>query len=180
MSAGDKKDLPPCWGIGLGRTGTLSLCRALKILGYRKVVHNPQFEDLRHLNGGADLGVALFYKYLDFKFPESRFVLTVRPLEAWLPSVEYILRKHPATARNDIAVMRRMGLLETVAFDRDRLTGAYRRHVEDVRRYFRERPRDLLELDIAGGEGWQKLCPFLRLPVPARPFPRANSRINTN
>ena len=108
MSAGDKKDLPPCWGIGLGRTGTLSFCKALKILGYRKVIHNPQFEDLRHLNGGADLGVALFYKYLDFKFPESRFVLTVRPLEAWLPSVEYILRKHPATARNDIAVMRRI------------------------------------------------------------------------
>lgn len=61
----------PCWGIGLGRTGTNSLCEALRTLGYTFVGHNPRFEELRLLEGGADNGVTLHYKYLDSKFPGS-------------------------------------------------------------------------------------------------------------
>ena len=48
-----------CWGIGLGRTGTNSLCEALRILGYTSVGHNPRFEELPSLEGGADNGVTL-------------------------------------------------------------------------------------------------------------------------
>lgn len=166
----------PCWGIGLGRTGTTSLCEALKILGYRRVVQNPRFEQLRNLGGGADLGVVVFYKYLDFKFPGSRFVLTLRPLEDWLGSTRYIFGKCPATAREDIAVMRRMAIFETVTYDRRRMIAAFRRHNNDVRRYFRNRPQDLLELNIVAGEGWEKLCPFLGTPLPAQPFPHTNAR----
>ena len=80
---------PHCWGIGLGRTGTNSLCEALRLLGYERVEHNPPFERLASLDGGADNGVLLFYKYLDYKFPNSKFVLMLRPLEDWLHSMEF-------------------------------------------------------------------------------------------
>ena len=37
--------------------------------------------------------------------------------------------------------------------------------------YFRNRPADLLVINIAEGEGFEKLAPFLSRPIPAEPFP---------
>jgi hypothetical protein len=34
------------------------------------------------------------------------------------------------------------------------------RHDREVMEYFKNREEDLLVLDIAAGEGWEKLCPF--------------------
>jgi hypothetical protein len=45
-----------------------------------------------------------------------------------------------------------------------------------VHDYFRERPDDLLVLNICAGEGWERLCPFLGQDVPGIPFPWANRR----
>jgi Sulfotransferase domain len=170
---------PPCWGLGLGRTGTNSFCEALRLLGYdrNRIEHNPPFEHLSALEGGADNGVLLFYKYLDFKFPGSKFVLTLRPLESWLNSMAYASERYPIKARNDdLAIMRRMSLYESVTFDREKFEIAYHRHHMDVRRYFAKRPADLLEMDLIGGDGWETLCPFLRLPVPSAPFPHLHAR----
>ena len=143
--------------------------------------HNPTFEELRDLQGGADAGVLVFYKYLDFKFPGSKFVLMIRELDSWLESVEYIFGKWPVTSREpDLAIMRRMLLAETVRFDRDKMLAARERHHADVRRYFADRPDDLLEMNIVAGEGWEKLCPFLGLPIPDAPFPHRNQRVVAN
>lgn len=168
---------PHCWGIGLGRTGTNSLCEAMRVLGYAAVKHNPQFEDLASLEGGADNGVILHYKYLDYKFPGSKFVLTLRDLDAWLPSMKHIAEVHPVRSREeDLKILRRMSLYETVCFDAEKFAAAYHRHHADVRRYFADRPNDLLELSISHGEGWEKLCPFLGLPTPSIPFPHLHRR----
>jgi hypothetical protein len=51
----------------------------------------------------------------------------------------------------------------------------YQNRNEEVRSYFADRPGDLLVLDVVGGEGWERLCPFLGLEPPAGPFPRLNS-----
>jgi 3'(2'), 5'-bisphosphate nucleotidase len=40
--------------------------------------------------------------------------------------------------------------------------------------YFKDRPQDLLVIDVTAGEGWEKLCPFLGKPTPDIPFPKAN------
>jgi hypothetical protein len=143
------------------------------------VRHNPQFENLRNLDGGADSGVTVFYKYLDYRFPGSKFVLTVREIDDWLPSMEYALASGPSSDPKfyDVSVMRRMLLFETVLPDREKFIAAYHRHMEDVRRYFRGRA-DLLEMNISAGEGWEKLCPFLGLPVPPVPFPHLFARPN--
>ena len=166
-----------CWGIGLGRTGTKSFCEALRVLGYQNVEHNPPFERLKFLEGGADNGVLLFYKYLDYKFPGSKFVLMLRPLESWLSSMEYAATQFPITSLDDdLPIMRRMTLYESVTFDRNKFIAAYERHHAEVRRYFANRPNDLLEIRLVDGEGWTELCPFLGLPTPAQPFPHLHAR----
>lgn len=173
----DVKPKYHCWGIGLGRTGTTTLCNALTILGYSNVIHNPTFEQLRTASGGSDNGVTIYYKYLDYKFPKSKFVLTMRDLDSWLPSIKYITDKFPVqTIDEDEPIKRRMLLYDTVVFDRDLFIKAYFKHIDSVRAYFRSRPHDLLEIDITKGDGWEKLCPFLELPVPTADFPHLNKR----
>ncbi|MGE0716567.1 MAG: sulfotransferase family protein [Alphaproteobacteria bacterium] len=168
---------PHVWGIGLGRTGTTSLCAALRLLGYRRVVHNPRFEQLARIDAASDNGCTIFYKYLDRRHPGSKFVLTIRDLEPWLESARYIHDTIPVGGpQADIMIMRRMMLYETVAYDRDRFAAAWERHHADVRRYFRDRPDDLLELRMMDGEGWERLCPFLGLPAPDDPFPHLHRR----
>lgn len=165
----------PVWDLGLPRTGTTTFCQALKLLGYEKVKHNPQFQKLATLEAASDIGCVIFYKYLDYKHPDSKFVLCTRDLESWLDSVQFICEKYPSTDK-DIAILRRMLLYESVTFDREKFTDAYHRHHEDVRRYFRDRPNDLLEMNLIEGDGWEKLCPFLELPIPDAPFPHSNKR----
>jgi hypothetical protein len=166
------------WGIGLGRTGTTSFCDSLRVLGYRNVIHNPTFEELAGLDGAADNGCTVFYKYLDYKFPGSKFVLLTRDLKPWLDSAEYIHGHKPIDRAEDVIIMRRMLLYETVVYDKKKFIETYHRHHEDVRRYFASRPGDMLEMDITKGDGWEKLCPFLELPIPDQPFRNANKRVD--
>ncbi len=152
--------------------------RALQILGYRKVKHNPRFRELRHIEAGVDNGVTVFYKYLDHRFPGSKFVLTMRDLDDWLPSLAWENDRRPVSSSRseEETIMRRMLLYETVDFDRKKAIAAYERHHADVRRYFADRPDDMLEMRIMEGEGWETLCPFLGVPIPNVDFPHLNQR----
>lgn len=174
----EKKIGHKAWGIGLGRTGTTSFCESLKILGYEKVVHNPTFEELREIDGAADNGCTIFYKYLDYKFPGSKFVLLTRDFKSWLDSAEYIHGHQPVDRSEDVIIMRRMLLYGTVVFDKQKFTDAYHRHHDEVRAYFKDRPDDLLEMNIIEGDGWDVLCPFLNLAVPDVPFGNKNKRVD--
>ena len=49
----------------------------------------------------------------------------------------------------------------------------YEKHNRDVDEYFRNRPDDLLVLDISR-HGWTELCSFLDKPVPNVRFPHVN------
>lgn len=177
MSVRRDDGLPPrCWGVGLVRAGNTSFCEALTLLGYDPVAQSPRFEQLRTLRGGSENGVVLHYKYLDYIFPGSKFVLMTRPLEAWLASMlhAHTADPRPITGQHD-RIARRMAIYETVGYDAAILTASFHRHHADVRRYFAGRPNDLLEMDITAGDGWDKLCPFLGVPVPEAAFPRLNA-----
>jgi len=173
-------------GIGLGRTGTQSLAKGLEMLGYR-AKHCPQFyldddghlcisrEDIEHFDALTDEPCVLVYKDVDRQYPGSKFILTVREMYSWLRSVENNGKalcewraQFPA-----VPVLHR-ALYGTAAFDPHKFAEAYRKHVDGVKAYFGARPQDLLIMDICGGDGWEKLCPFLGRPVPCRPFPRLN------
>jgi len=158
------------FGIGLSKTGTTSLTEALSLLGW-KAVHFPTSERQIWLYDAAtDLPIAIRYKALDQSYPNSKSVLTVRNIDSWLKSCE----AHFARGRGNVAI--RVRAFGVDHFDADRLRAAYIAHVGEVQHYFRDRPADLLQLNICAGEGWEKLCPFLGVASPTIAFPRANSR----
>lgn len=180
------------FGLGLSKTGTSSLTDALNLLGIRSA-HYPhdartlcelragryRLSILEEFQGVTDIPVAPFYAQLDRAFPNSRFILTVRERAAWLRSCEVHWRlmdewldNFPDFKRfHEFACTAAYG---TLKFDRERFARAYEEHERGVRDYFRERPGDLLVLDICGGNGWEELCTFLDMDAPPAPFPHAN------
>jgi Sulfotransferase domain len=169
---------PRCWGVGLSRTGNTSLCAALDILGYDPVLQDPTFEQLRTLEGGCGNNVVLHFKYLDYIFPGSKFVLTTRSVDGWLASSERSHRLNPRpVAGEHERIARRMAIYECVGYDEPTLTAAFHRHHADVRRYFRHRPSDLLELDATAGDGWNLLCPFVGEAEPSVNYPDMNKGV---
>lgn len=174
------------FGLGLSKTGTHSLNEALGIVGF-PAVHYPEpklmvagrFEEaLAGFDGATDISVSAVYRELDEAYPGSKFVLTVRDMPGWLASVEdhRARRDHtPPEAGCPKAVIRRM-IYGSAVFEEAGFAEAYRAHEADVREHFRNRPEDLLVMDICGGEGWERLCAFLGVPVPVTPFPAKNRR----
>lgn len=174
------------FGIGLGRTGTLSLTHALTRLGF-KTKHLPRFytdhdgkarvdwADFDAYDALTDESAALVYREADRRYPGSKFILTVRDVESWLRSRENISNvMRESWAHNPAVAVLHEALYGLPRFDNHVYAEAYRRHNEAVRRYFADRPQDLLVMDICGGDGWESLCPFLGKPIPGESFPRAN------
>jgi hypothetical protein len=175
------------FGIGLSRTGTVSLTAALTELGIaaRHYPDDPKTQEelraghyrlsiLDEVQALTDIPVAPFYRELDRSFPGSRFILTTRDPERWLASFErhfemYI--EHRRTEYDDFILACVYGCLH---FSPERFLDVKERHEADVRRYFAGRPGDLLELDASKGGGWEPLCEFLGLPIPAEPYPHRN------
>jgi hypothetical protein len=174
------------FGLGLSKTGTHSLNHALEDLGIPSV-HYPEpaqmvagrFEEaLGGHRGATDISVSAFYRELDAAYPGSRFILTLRDVPEWLVSVaDHRARRDgtPPAPGCPKAIIRRM-LYTSAKFDRGLYEAGYHAHERDVRGYFRDRPRDLLVMNICAGEGWEVLCPFLGVDAPAAPFPARNRR----
>jgi hypothetical protein len=180
------------FGVGLNKTGTTSLEAALNLLGIR-TVHYPfkratydeltsgsyRLSIMETFQAAVDTSVAPFYPQLDREYPGSRFILTQRDPESWLRSIEChwpVMRewceREPQFGRftDFISAV----VYGSIGFHRDRFLYAYKTHERNVREYFRDRPEDLLVIDICNGHGWEKLCPFLGLEIPAFPFPHSN------
>jgi len=168
------------FGIGVAKTGTTSLTEALKILGYSAIHSTEIYRLYDEVNAATDTSIAVRYKELDIIFPNSKFILTTRDLNDWLASFEAHARK---LVIDDLDLYRRFEfswirakLFGKVQFDKDLFAQGYKRHYQDVNDYFRNRPQDILILNICDGEGWPKLCSFLNKPIPSVPFPNLNKR----
>lgn len=165
------------FGIGLSKTGTTSLNQALIEMGF-KSVHYPQraelfsgdFRCFDDYDAATDIPVAPYYPQLDERYPGSKFILTVRDVEDWLRSMDRWLSQNRRPSEFVLRV--RIAVYGVVKFHAGRLRYVYERHLRDVREYFKDRPEDLLVMNICAGEGWDKLCPFLnRAVIPSRDFP---------
>lgn len=189
--------LPKVFGVGLSRTGTKSLVRALSLLGYKaghydvsiriiQLIHSELMlipKRVKEWDALSDIPVSLFYQELDSFFPGSFFILTVREKASWLDSCERHskLSLDPYIAEKNIdlqlvqAVRHRM--YQTIKFSRDQFSAVYDLHVKNVKNYFTGRQSQLLILDIASGQGWLEVCSFLGRPVPDFPFPHENRRL---
>ncbi|MCB0014438.1 MAG: hypothetical protein KDE34_21135 [Anaerolineales bacterium] len=173
---------PKVFGIGFHKTATSSLANALYVLGYNvcgyfgnddpEIAQTalPTAYDLAdRFDAAQDMPWPVLYKELDARYPGSKFVLTVRPTEKWIKSVVKHFKQHHIDSHIWIyGVPTALGY-EQVYIDR------YERHNREVQDYFRDRPDDLLVMDITKGAGWAELCPFLGSPIPDVPFPLQNS-----
>ncbi len=174
------------FGIGLSKTGTTSLANALQILGYKTrdnmgVVEyasgnlsSVDLDAVEAFDALTDTPIPSFYRELDRRFPGSKFILTLRDAEGWLKSCQKQFTQRFAELQTDAHKRLFMDLYGTDVFDEAKFASGYRRFVDGVQAYFRHRPGDLLTINIAAGEGWEKLCPFLGRPEPDLPFPKAN------
>jgi hypothetical protein len=171
------------FGIGFHKTGTTSLAGALRILGYRVAgpfgVHDDDIGDAAVKQAVAaaagwdavqDNPWPIVFRELDAAYPGSKFILTVRDTDRWLASVvQHFGGKSTPMRRWIYGVGDPVGNEEVY---RDR----YEQHNRDVLDHFRDRPDDLIVFRLSDGDGWEKLCAFLDVPVPAQPFPHANAR----
>lgn len=172
------------FGIGAARTGTSSLGRAFVLLGLRHTSWNPALweaferEDYEPIFSVAARFESFedgpwngrdFYRELDERFPGSKFVLTVRDENSWQRSHE---RHFSAEGAGRIPERYRIA---NYAERREQFLREYRSRNNAVLAYFADRPGDLLVLDVVGGEGWERLCPFLGLAPPAGAFPHLNA-----
>lgn len=192
-------------GSGFGRTGTFSLKHALETLGFGPCHHMEEvFKDPAQVPYWQDVAAGRpvdwnrafagyrsqvdwpgshVWRELAAAFPEAKIVHSVRPEESWWKSFSGTIAKFmDSYADMDLPPHVRDMVDATLAFigeqtfggkylDRDAALAAYRKRTADVRAAIP--PERLLVFDVA--EGWEPLCRFLDVPVPAESFPRLNN-----
>jgi hypothetical protein len=108
-------------------------------------------------------------------YPEAKLVLSTRPEESWLRSMEQTLihaHYNPAVPRNTVLYPLAVEY-HARGWKNDFTTHgreAYRSHNDAVREAAKKDGRPLLEFDVS--QGWKPLCEFLGVDVPAGDFPR--------
>ena len=170
-------------GVGFQKTGTTSLFEALTILGYQVGDNNYKllpailkknwskvFKTLNRYDAVEDNPWPLIYKEIDKAIPDCKFILTVREKESWYKSVSYHIDdlKNPM---HEWIYGRNKSLPKN---HKENTIDVYDSHNEEVLKYFKDRPTDLLVIDLVREAGWEKLCAFLEEPIPLVEFPHRN------
>lgn len=191
-------------GSGFGRTGTKSLKLALEQLGFTPCHHMIEVRatpgqvdfwydiamgrpvDWRAVFAGfraaVDWPSCNYWRVLAETFPEAKVIHTRRPEEEWWRSfagtIMEVMRNpqptdDPMRRKQRDAVER---IINQDVFggrmdDKATALAAYRRREAEVRATIP--PERLLLLEPS--EGWEKLCPFLGVPVPESPYPFTNT-----
>jgi Sulfotransferase domain len=195
-------------GAGLGRTGTLSLKKALEELGFGPCYHGldsdrntveaileainrPQV-DWEHVFAGyraaVDIPTYWVYRELAQCYPTAHVILTVRDPNDWLESTLALSHSLKKVVLSEESLLLRQSLRAKM------LSGAFGAAVEIMaRRDDRSSRIAAYEQHVAEvrasipqsrllvfdvKEGWEPLCGFLRVPAPDTAFPRVNSRAN--
>jgi hypothetical protein len=185
MSRDLRPDRPRVFGIGLNKTGTSSFHHAMTMLGLESLHWGgPEVRDkvqaaldtdrplLTNLDPRFDafsdiLLLSTNFARLDAEYPGSKFVLTVRDVDAWVDS----RRRH---VENNIARKARGEYDGTfLVVDEAGWRAEWDAHVVRVRDYFAGRD-DFLEIDITAGPGWEPFCELLGIEAPDAPFPWEN------
>jgi len=191
-------------GSGFGRTGTMSTKMALEHLGFGpchrmvEVMGNPvqpaywaDFARGKELDWAevfadytaqVDFPGATVWHELSIAFPDAKVIHTERPEDDWWASYSSTIGKFFAHRENIPLPPPIAAIFETMDYllvrrvfgglDRETSIAAYRRNNERVRATV---PTDKL-LIFSPTDGWDPLCRFLDVPVPATDFPRSHAR----
>lgn len=186
-------------GAGLGRTGTMSLKLALEHIKFGPCYHmsevmagarrnlplwldviagKPAWDTI--FDGFAstvDYPTANYWRELVEHFPEAKVILTVRDPNAWFDSVsQTIFSPEHRAAFGTAPISTFMQGAVTRDFgdridDRAWMVDYFARRNEEI---IAALPRERL-LVLPVGAGWEPLCTFLGVDVPAEPYPSVNS-----
>ena len=167
--------------IGLPRTGTASMAEALKILGYKKVVHKVSelkiisIEEIKKLDALTDFAGLIQAKAFTLdqikKEFDAQFILTTRPFGSWYEScTNFFKRKHnPNNPGPDKYVSPIHDTVFKGITDEDAYKKMYTDHNVRAKLLF----PGLLELNVEE-VSWKKLCNFLKKSVPEEDYPHVN------
>jgi len=171
------------FGIGLNKTGTTTLGKCFKILGFTHIGCEPDnFKSYKNGNFGAlfeviqkyesfeDWPWPMIYKEADEAFPGNKFILTIRKNpDVWYDSLcKYAERSGPTEYRRVI-----------YGYDmphghRNHHIDFYNTHNKNVKEYFKDKHDKLLEICWESGHGWKELCEFIGRGIPESEFPHEN------
>ena len=179
--------------IGLNKTGTTSLHKAFEILGYKSVHYSCEVGNIQHiisnnfknnrllLEGLEHYDVILdwndesildLYKVFDQQYTNSKFILNTRDLDGWINSRE----KHVLNISDLENLQKKYPEHTWYNIDKEAWEKLYHQHHKSVKDYFKNRPNDILEFNLFDGDGWEKLCGFLKIDQPTVVFPFVNKR----
>ena len=146
------------------------------MLGYTAVHFPTSLGQIDHHDASTDTPVAANFGNLDQRYPNSKFILTIRDKPSWLESCEKFWRKNGEDfEKTEFIRNLHATLYGSNDFDPARFSAAYDRHIDAVGEFFRDRPNDLLTLDVfTDGDPWAALCDFLETPRQQAPFPHQN------
>lgn len=183
------------FGIGLSKTGTSSLSKALALLNF-STAHwtNPYSHDL--LTKGdiplfdslTDISISHQYQEIYDKYPNAKFILTTRSIEKWEKSFStHYARSMHATDFEDLKRIiteqrpPRFGqdfvdMHQKLYFQHPTLSDAYHAHERSVLEFFRGRKDQLLLLDVSQPNALQNLSKFLEVDCPQDDFPHENTK----
>lgn len=159
----------------------------LKLWHKASLGHPVDWDDIfPGYQSAIDWPACAFYKELMEQYPEAKVVLTIRDPERWYDSARSTIyaanRAFPSWGR----LFPRMwydhdmscnviwnGTFQGRFEDKAYAVARFREHVAEVQRVVA--PDRLLVFDVK--EGWERLCPFLGVPIPqGKPFPHLNDQ----
>lgn len=135
-------------------------------------------------NATVDFPACCAWRELYDQYPDAKVVLTVRDPDRWWESVNgvlypartlyapWLLKAVPFTQRwtDMVESLVWSGTFNDRFADQEYATQVFRDHIDEVQAYCD--PDRLLVFEVA--QGWEPLCEFLDVPVPAQPFPHLN------
>jgi Sulfotransferase domain len=184
-------------GTGLGRTGTKSLQIALEQIGFGPCHHMTEvfaapesiplwmaaatgpgdWETIfKGFRAAVDYPTAGHWRAIRAAFPDAKVIHTVRDPEVWFESTQATIfspsLRTPAGEKMAPFVQSFLGPIYPHLQDRAYMVEHFKRHTEAV---LKEVPAEQL-LVFEAKMGWEPLCKFLGVPVPATPYPSENTR----
>jgi sulfotransferase family protein len=177
--------------VGLNKTGTSTMKHCFEILRLMPIAspktYGPEvrkrirhfykhknYEDMLDLAQGyrsfedRPWNMWSMYRQLHERYPDSLFILTVRDEESWWRSTERWI-----TVTKPEVLPRYQLHLRVHQVSRESMVESYLRYNREVEAYFAGTGK-LLTMNLEGGDGWERLCKFLDVAVPAVDFPHAN------
>lgn len=176
------------FNIGFSKSGTTSLSKALNILNIptlhyvtkeNKIIESSVVSKNRNsknnllypldqlYQGFSDFNGEHYYQILFYQYPNSKFIFTSRPYTQWIKSL-----------KKDSGIKYYAGIEITdkssIMQNSKKLFKYHSDKSAEIRRFFKNNSKQFLEMKICNGDGWEKLCKFLEVPVPDVPFPHKN------